>query len=69
MVDMYVNQKTKAAEIGKKLNINQSTVYNKLKQLGVKMRTSTESLTKELDIVKLEDLYVNQKMSVLQLQK
>ena len=63
MVDMYVNQKTKAAEIGKKLNINQSTVYNKLKQLGVKMRTSTESLTKELDIVKLEDLYVNQKMS------
>jgi len=56
MVDMYVNQKMNLAEIGEKLNICRMTVCNKLKQLGVKMRTKGESRIIELDIVKLEDM-------------
>jgi transposase len=67
MVDMYVNQKMNLAEIGEKLNICRMTVCNKLKQLGVKMRTKGESRIIELDIVKLEDMYVNQKMSTRQI--
>lgn len=63
MVDMYVNQKMNSYEISEKLNICPKTICIKLKQLGVKLRSSGESMTKELDIVKLEDLYVNQKMS------
>jgi len=63
MVDMYVNQRMSSTEIGKKLNITKETVCVKLKQIGVKMRTNTEIQTIELDIVKLEDMYVNQKMS------
>jgi len=63
MVDMYVNQKIDSTEIGKKLNISKATVCRKLKQLGIKTRTSTEAQAIELDIVKLEDMYVNQKMS------
>ena len=66
MFDMYVNQRISSREIGEKLNVSLSTVCNKLKELGVKMRTSTEAQharTIELDIVKLEDMYVNQKMS------
>ena len=62
MVDMYVNQRMTSTEIGKKLNISKVTVCTKLKQLGVKMRTNTEIQTIELDIVKLEDMYVNQKL-------
>lgn len=63
MVDMYVNQKINTREIGKKLNVHQTTVCRRLKQLGVKMRAQTYRQTIELDIVKLEDMYVNQKMS------
>jgi len=65
MVDMYVNQRITSIEIGRKLNVACSTVCKKLNELGVKMRTSTEAQqprTIELDIVKLEDMYVNQKM-------
>ena len=65
IIDMYVNQRITSAEIGRKLNIAESTVCNKLKRLGVKRRSSTEAQTRtiELDIVKLEDMYVNQKIS------
>jgi predicted HTH domain antitoxin len=63
MVDMYVNQRINSREIGKKLNIGEVTVQNKLKQLGVKKRNNREAQTIELDIVRLEDMYVNQKMS------
>jgi len=63
MVDMYVNQKIDLAEIGEKLNINKTTVHKKLKKLGVKTRSSGEAQAIELDIVKLEDMYVNQKIS------
>jgi len=62
MVDMYVNQRMTSTEIGKKLNISKVTVCTKLKQLGVKIRTNAEIQTIELDIVKLEDMYVNQKL-------
>ena len=63
MVDMYVNQKINTREIGEKLNVHQMTVRRKLKQLGVKIRSKGEARTIEVDIVKLEDMYVNQKMS------
>ena len=63
MVDMYVNQKINLTEIGKKLNIHRTTVCDKLIRLGVKIRAKGEAHTIELDIVKLEDMYVNQKMS------
>ena len=63
MVDMYVNQKINLTEIGKKLNIHRTTVCDKLKQLGVKIRAKGEAQTIEVDILRLEDMYVNQKMS------
>ena len=63
MVDMYVNQKINVAEIGKKLNIHRVTVIRKLRSLGVRIQSQREAHTIELDIVKLEDMYVNQKMS------
>ena len=69
MVDMYVNQKIKVAEIGKKLNIHRDTVRRKLRSLGVRMQSQREAHTIELDIVKLEDMYVNQKMSTTQIGK
>lgn len=62
MVDMYVNQRMTATEIGKKLNIHEVTIRRKLKKLGVKIRNRREARTIELDIVKLEDMYVNQKL-------
>ena len=62
MVDMYVNQKIKVAEIGKKLNMHRETVRRKLRSLGVRIQSQREAKTIELDIVKLEDMYVNQKM-------
>jgi len=63
MVDMYVNQKIKVAEIGEKLNVHQTTVRRKLKQLGVRIQSQREAQTIEVDILRLEDMYVNQKMS------
>ena len=63
IIDMYVNQKIKVTEIGKKLNIHKVTVIRKLRSLGVRIRSQREAQTIELDIVKLEDMYVNQKMS------
>ena len=63
MVDMYVNQKISTIKISKKLNVCRMTVLRKLKQLGVITRTSAKAKPIELDIVKLEDMYVNQKMS------
>ena len=63
IVDMYVNQKINVAEIGKKLNIHRVTVIRKLRSLGVRIQSQREAHTIELDIVKLEDMYVNQKMS------
>lgn len=68
MVDMYLNQKINTAEIGKKLNIHQATVLRKIKTLGVKRRTAGRKAI-ELDIVKLEDMYVNQKMSTSKIGK
>ena len=63
MVDMYVNQRISSREIGEKLNIHRTTVCDKLKQLGVKIRAKGEAQTIEVDILRLEDMYVNQKMS------
>lgn len=63
MVDMYVNQKIKVAEIGKKLNIHRETVRLKLRSLGVRIQSQREAQTIEVDILRLEDMYVNQKMS------
>lgn len=67
--DMYVNQRISSYKIGEKLNLSRVTVCNKLKQLGIKTRVSGESNTIELDIVKLEDMYVNQKMSTTKIGK
>ena len=66
IVDMYVNQKIRLTEVGKKLNVSYGTVRRKLKQLGIKRRKSGPNPT-ELDIVKLEDMYVNQKMSTIKI--
>lgn len=63
MVDMYVNQKMSSTKIGEIMEVTKQTILNKLKELGVKIRTREENQTIELDIVKLENMYVNQKMS------
>ena len=62
MVDMYVNQRISSREIGEKLNIHRTTVCDKLKQLGVKIRAKGQARTIEVDIEKMVDMYVNQKM-------
>ena len=63
MVDMYVNQKMSSAKIGEIMEVTKQTILNKLKELGVKIRTREENQTIEVDILRLEDMYVNQKMS------
>ena len=63
IVDMYVNQKMSSTKIGEIMEVTKQTILKKLKELGVKIRTKEEAQTIELDIVKLEDMYVNQKMS------
>lgn len=63
MVDMYVNQKMSSIKIGEIMEVTKQTILNKLKELGVKIRTREENQTIEVDILRLEDMYVNQKMS------
>ena len=60
---MYVNQKMSSTKIGEIMGATKQTILKKLKELGVKIRTREEAQAIEVDIVKLEDMYVNQKMS------
>ena len=67
IIDMYVNQGMSVTKIGKIFDVNKHTIAKRLleKNITIKSREQAcrEVTEKQIDIEKIVDMYVNQKMS------
>ena len=69
---MYVKNKLSSLDIAKKLGVSFSTICNRLKRYKIPLRTSTESKwghIKKLSKTDLENLYIKQNKSTLEIGK
>jgi len=67
--DLYINQKMSSREIAKKLEISHRTVLDRMEKFGIKRRTRNEVKKLSIDKKMLEDLYVNQRLSLREVAK
>ena len=66
VIDMYVNQGMSIRKIAKIFDVNFQTIANRLKEKNITIKSSAqvtrEIQEKQVDIEKMVDMYVNQKM-------
>lgn len=70
LYDLYVNQRLSSCQIAPLFGVNSRTIRRQLNVLGIKPKTSMNKPRKILwDKEQLYDLYVNQKLSSLEIEK
>ena len=67
VIDMYVNQDMSLKKIGKIFDVDPATIAKRLKEKNITIKPSVQAsreiTEKQVDIEKMVDMYVNQKMS------
>ena len=71
VIDMYVNQGMSVKKIGKIFNTSPTTIKRRLKGKNITIKSPAQACReiteKQVDIEKIVDMYVNQKMSTIKI--